>query len=134
MKNFTIVLLAALFVMPSSVFADLSSSANTPAPKFNVSVDPGKTVHTGEQLTFHTTLTVFQKGKITQTLLFHDSNNHMDILKSITKLIGQGIGEYATDFSFAFPKGMPPGEYPVILQALMDDKVVAGRIMILELK
>ncbi len=134
MKNSIIVILTTFIILAANVFADPNTSVNTPVPTFTFSVSPGKTINSGENITFNSVITVFTRGKIMQTLIIHDSDNHSVILKNMSKEIGQGIGTYKSAFSFSFPKGMSPGEYPVTSQILLDNIVVTSKIMLLELK
>ena len=134
MKNSIIVILTTSIILAANVFADPNTSVNMPAPTFTFSVSPGKAINIGENLTFNSTINVFARGKITQTLIIHDSDNHSAILKNMSKEIGQGTGTYKSAFSFSFPKGMSPGEYPVTSQILLDNIVVTSKIILLELK
>lgn len=97
---------------------------------YQSSLQPGSVVNPGDKVTVVSSLEVVrgessERLKIEEKIIIYDNEDSSKEIKSLTKQVnketGRG-GEFANEFKFTLPKGMPQGVYPIKTIVIIDGK------------
>lgn len=97
---------------------------------YNSSIQPGDVVKVGKDISIVSRLEVVrgtqsQTLEIQEKIIIFDNEDNTKEIKSLTKTVNQETGrsgEFANEFKFKLPKGMPQGIYPIKTQVIIDGK------------
>ena len=97
---------------------------------YNSSIQPGDVVNVGKDISIVSRLEVVrgvgsQTLEIQEKIMIFDNEDNSKEIKSLTKTVNEETGrsgEFANEFKFKLPKGMPQGVYPIKTQVIIDGK------------
>lgn len=97
---------------------------------YRSSIKPGEVVNAGNQVSIVSQVEVVRGENsktvdIQERIVIFDNDDTTKEIKSFTKKINQETqrgGEFANEFKFTLPKGMPQGVYPIKTQILLNGK------------
>lgn len=97
---------------------------------YRSSIKPGGVVNAGNQVSIVSQVEVVRGTNsetvdIQEKVIIFDNEDPLKEIKKFTKKINQETqrgGEFANEFKFTLPKGMPQGIYPIKTQVIIDGK------------
>jgi hypothetical protein len=112
-----------------------SLPVNTIASSYKTEMLPGSAVSPGTKVTVKSTIEVIpgtngKKAKIEEQLTIFDNEDHSLELKSMTKKAGESAskgGQFAGEFNFTLPEGLPQGVYPIRSTLLLNGELAGDQ-------
>ncbi|TQV76512.1 hypothetical protein FLL45_00690 [Aliikangiella marina] len=97
---------------------------------YQSNLQPGSIVNPGDKVTVVSSLEVVRgeatnQMKIEEKIVIYDNEDSSKEIKSLTKVVNAETGrsgEFANEFKFTLPKGMPQGVYPIKTVVIIDGK------------
>lgn len=113
--------------------------ATTTVSSYQTSILPGESVRPGTEVSVKSVIAVVPgqdraTAKIEETLTIYDSEEPTTELKSMTKPAAENSGgEFASQFTFTLPEGMPQGVYPIRSRLQLNGEVAGDNQQQLQL-
>ena len=113
--------------------------ATTTVSSYQTTILPGASVAPGTEVRVKSVIAVVPgqdraTARIEETLTIYDSEDTSQALKSMTKPATQNTGgEFASQFTFTLPEGMPQGIYPIRSTLALNGEVAGDNSQQLQL-
>jgi hypothetical protein len=113
--------------------------ATTTVSSYETTILPGASVAPGTEVSIKSVIAVVPgqdraTAKIEETLTIYDSEDTSQALKSMTKPAAENSGgEFASQFTFTLPEGMPQGIYPIRSTLALNGEVAGDNAQQLQL-
>jgi hypothetical protein len=113
--------------------------ATTTVSSYETTILPGASVAPGTEVSIKSVIAVVPgqdraTAKIEETLTIYDSEDTSQALKSMTKPATENSGgEFASQFTFTLPEGMPQGIYPIRSTLALNGEVAGDNAQQLQL-
>lgn len=113
--------------------------ATTTVSSYQTTILPGASVAPGTEVRVKSVIAVVPgqdraTARIEETLTIYDSEDTSQALKSMTKPAAQNSGgEFASQFTFTLPEGMPQGIYPIHSTLALNGEVAGDNSQQLQL-